>query len=157
MKIFVIYDSVFGNTEKIAQAIGAALSNKNDVVVKCVKETKSEDLPGLDLLLVGSPTRGFRPMEGMAAFLKNLPAATLQGVKAVPFDTRIPIDTIRPAIFRSIVKKGGYAAPVMAKVLDAKGAHLIAEPEGFFVKKSEGPLADGELERAVEWAKALVK
>ncbi|MGV8026976.1 MAG: flavodoxin family protein [Anaerolineaceae bacterium] len=157
MKIFVIYDSVFGNTEKIAQAIGAAVGAKKDAMVKRVTEVSSEDLQGLDLLLVGSPTRGFRPTEGMAAFLKNLPATVLLGVKAATFDTRIPIDTIRPAIFRSIVKKGGYAAPVIAKVLEAKGAHLIAEPEGFFVKKSEGPLVDGELERAVEWANGIEK
>lgn len=157
MKILVIYDSVFGNTEKIAQAIGTAVSTKKDVVVKRVAEINSEDLQGLDLLLIGSPTRGFRPTEGITAFLKNLSATTLQGVKAVTFDTRIPIDSIKPAIFRFIVKKGGYAAPVIAKELEARGANLITEPEGFFVKESEGPLVDGELERAVEWANGIGK
>lgn len=157
MKTLVIYDSVFGNTEKIAQAIGSAVGTKKDVLVKRVTEVSSEDLQGLDLLLVGSPTRGFRPTEAMSAFLKNLPATALLGVKAATFDTRIPIDTIKPAIFRSIVKKGGYAAPVIAKELKAKGADLIAEPEGFLVKGSEGPLVDGELERAVEWADGIEK
>jgi hypothetical protein len=38
-----------------------------------------------------------------------------------------------------------------------KGGELVFPPEGFLVKKSEGPLKDGELERAAEWAKGLVK
>jgi flavodoxin len=157
MKILVIYDSVFGNTEKIAQAIGTAVSTKKDAVVKRVAEVNSEDLQGLDLLLVGSPTRGFRPTEAIAAFLKNLSVGAVQNVKAAVFDTRIPIDSIKPAIFRSIVKKGGYAAPVMAKELEKKGATVITEPEGFFVKGSEGPLLEGELERAAAWAEAFLK
>ncbi len=155
MKTFVIYDSVFGNTEKIAQVIGTTLGPNKEVLIKRVTEVSNEDLQGLDLLLVGSPTRGFRPTEAMIAFLKNLPAAALQGIRIATFDTRIPIDSIKPAIFRSIVKKGGYAAPVIAKELEAKGANRIAEPEGFLVERSEGPLVEGELERAAAWAETL--
>jgi len=157
MKKLVIYDSVFGNTEKIAQAMGAAAGTKNEVIIKRVTEIMSEDLQNLDLLLIGSPTRGFRPTEAIAAFLKNLSVGAVQNVKAAVFDTRIPIDSIKPAIFRSIVKKGGYAAPVMAKELEKKGATVITEPEGFFVKGSEGPLLEGELERAAAWAEAFLK
>ncbi len=157
MKTLVIFDSVFGNTEKIAQAIGSAVGAEKDVMVKRVTEASSEDLQGLDLLLVGSPTRGFRPTEAIAAFLKNIPANALNGVKAAAFDTRIPTDTIKSPVFRFIVKKGGYAAPVIAKGLEGKGASLIVEPGGFFVKESEGPLVEGELERAAAWVKSLKK
>lgn len=155
MKTFVIYDSVFGNTEKIAQVIGTTLGPNKEVLIKRVTEVNNEDLQGLDLLLVGSPTRGFRPTEAMIAFSKNLPAEALQGIRIATFDTRIPIDSIKPAIFRSIVKKGGYAAPVIAKELEAKGANRIAESEGFLVEGSEGPLVEGELERAAAWAETL--
>ncbi len=106
MKVLVIFDSVFGNTEKIAQAIGEAFGSKNEVSVVRVGKVSIEQLKGLDLLLVGSPTRGFRPTEAIAAFLKNIPANALNGVKAAAFDTRIPTDTIKSPVFRFIVKKG---------------------------------------------------
>ena len=155
MKILVIYDSVFGNTEKIAQSIGVALDTKKDVRVVRVTDATIEQLTGVNLLLVGSPTRGFRPTEGISTYLKNLPKDILKGVRAAAFDTRIPLETIKASVFRFIVSKGGYAAPAITKKLLAKGAEIIAEPEGFFVKESEGPLVEGELERAAAWAKGL--
>jgi hypothetical protein len=45
----------------------------------------------------------------------------------------------------------------MASKLLEKGVSLLAEPESFFVKGTEGPLRDGELERASKWARTLVK
>ena len=155
MKILVIYDSIFGNTEKIAQAIGNALGAKKDVQVVKVSTAINENLKGLDLLFVGSPTRGFRPTEGISTFIKNIPEGGLNGIKTVAFDTRIPLETIKSKVFRFIVLKGGYAGPAIAKRLVARGAKIISEPEGFFVKDSEGPLVEGELERAATWAKAL--
>jgi hypothetical protein len=49
----------------------------------------------------------------------------------------------------------GYAADPIAKGLVKKGAELKGTAEGFFVNASEGPLRDGELERAAAWAKEL--
>ncbi len=69
MKALVIYDSVFGNTEKIALAVGEAAGAQ---VVK-VGALQDGALAGVELLLVGSPTRGFRPTEGIQKFLKGLP------------------------------------------------------------------------------------
>ena len=45
----------------------------------------------------------------------------------------------------------------MAGKLREKGVSLLAEPESYFVKGTEGPLRDGELERASKWARTLVK
>ena len=47
--------------------------------------------------------------------------------------------------------------PPIADKLEKKGGSLIIPPEGFFVKDSEGPLKDGEIERAVDWAKLIIK
>lgn len=155
MKILVIYDSVFGNTEKVAQAIGTALSAAGEVEVVRVGNARLEQLAGLGLLLIGSPTRGFRPTEGIAAFLKSLPANALGSVKVGAFDTRIDVKTIKNPFFRWIVSRGGYAAPKMATQLQSSGGELAAPPEGFIVDASEGPLRGGELERAAEWAAKL--
>jgi flavodoxin I len=48
MKTLIIYDSAFGNTEKIAQAIGGATGPKPDVAVVRITEAKLEQLKGLD-------------------------------------------------------------------------------------------------------------
>ena len=48
-----------------------------------------------------------------------------------------------------------YAAERIAKDLVKKGGRLVAEPEGFIVENKEGPLKQGELERASKWAKEM--
>jgi len=55
------------------------------------------------------------------------------------------------------VKLFGYASKPIAYKLEKKGGTLIISPEGFFVKESEGPLKDGDLERAVDWTKLITK
>ena len=67
MKALVIYDSVFGNTEKIARAVGEAAGAQ---VVK-VGALQDGALAGVDLLLVGSPTRGFRADRTHSKILKG--------------------------------------------------------------------------------------
>ncbi len=146
----VIYDSVFGNTAKVAEAIGTALGPKT--VVKKVDQVQKNDLEGVNVLFVGSPTRAFRPTEGITAFLKNLSPSSLEGVRAAAFDTRIELEDIHPKFFRFIIKLGGYADKIIARRLKKAGADLALEPAGFAVMESEGPLKDGELERAAEWA-----
>lgn len=157
MKSLVIYDSVFGNTEKVAQAVANVLGTSKEVGLEKVTEANPDQLKGLDLLVVASPTRGFRPTEDITNFLKSIPNNALAGVKVAAFDTRINLETIKSSVFRFIVKKGGYANKAIAKLLQAKGGLLVEPMEGFFVKDSEGPLDEGELERAAEWAKKILQ
>jgi flavodoxin I len=63
--------------------------------------------------------------------------------------------TPKPCAF--IVDKGGYAASTIAKALKKKGGQLAAPGEGFYVTGEQGPLKDGELERAADWAGRLTK
>jgi len=153
MKALIVYDSYFGNTEKIAQAMGNALGLQ-DRVVK-ISNFKAEQLKGIELLIVGSPTRGFRPSEGIQAFLKNIPADGLRNVKVAGFDTRIKPGDIKQAVLRFMVSRMGYAAKPISDRLVKKGGSLAAAPEGFCVKASEGPLYEGEIERAAAWVKSI--
>ncbi len=161
MKSLVIYDSVFGNTEKIAQAIADAIGSElgpgDDVEILRPGEVNVEQLKGVHLLIVGSPTRGFRPTEDLAGWLKQIPAGGLKGVKVAVFDTRFKVDEIESKLTRFVVKTGGYAAPRMAKELEKQGGKLIVPVEGFIVKDTEGPLKEGEPERAAEWAANIVR
>jgi len=153
-KALVVYDSYFGNTERIARAIGDALGRAGDVEVLRVGDVRPERLTGLKLLIVGSPTRAFRPTEAIKNFLKSIPRDGLKGVEVAAFDTRITEEEIESAVFilRIMVNIFGYAAKPIADKLEKKGGRLIAAPEGFFVHGTEGPLIEGELERAAEWA-----
>ena len=157
MKALVIYDSVFGNTEKIARAIADGLGSGADVEVLQAEQASPDLLHGVDLLVVGSPTRGFRPTEALAGLLKRIPAKALQGMKVAAFDTRFKADEIDSVGVRFIVKTGGYAAKRIADQLKRAGGSLIVPPEGFYVEDTEGPLKPGELERATSWAKAFLK
>ena len=153
MKTLIVYDSIFGNTEKIALAISNSLSSKGNVETCRVSAIKLEQLIGLDLLIVGSPTRAFRPTKAITNFLKKISSNGLKGVKVAAFDTRISPTDVNSRFLNILVKLFGYAAKPIADKLERKGGELIISPEGFFVKGTEGPLKDGELERAMDWAK----
>ena len=157
MKVLIVYDSVFGNTEQIAQAIGNSLGSKENVEILRVSDMKPEQLIGLELLIVGSPTRVFKPTKAIMNFLNKIPLNVLKGVKVAAFDTRISTADVNSRLLNILVKLFGYAAKPIAYKLEKKGGSLIIPPEGFFVKDSEGPLKDGELERAADWAKSIMK
>lgn len=155
MKALILFDSYFGNTEKIARSIAASLADKAEVEVLRVSETKAEQLLGIQLLVVGSPTRGFRPSEATQAFLNSLPKDSLKGINAAAFDTRIDPAGVTSKMLKFLVKSFGYADKTMVSELQKKGASLVSIGQGFIVINSEGPLKDGELERAAEWGKTL--
>ena len=156
MKTLIVYDSYFSNTEQVANAIGDSLRSKGEVVISKVNDIKVEELDGVELLIVGSPTRAFRPTNPIVTFLLEISDNSLKGVKVAAFDTRICVGDVKSRVLTILVKLLGYAAKPIAKKLKKKGGELIIPPEGFFVKGTEGPLKDGELERAANWAKQII-
>ena len=156
MKALVVYDSFFGNTEKIAQAIGGALRSEADVEILRVGDTKPEHLAGLDVLLVGSPTHGGRPTSAMRAWLTALARDSLKDVKTAGFDTRGHLSEVNSRILKGFVGMIGYAAERIARQLAKLGGSQAAPPAGFLVMDREGPLKEGELERAAAWARQVL-
>ncbi len=145
MRTLIVYDSLHGNTEKIARAIGSAIPG--EVEVRRVGEVSPAELTPFDVLLVGSPTQGGKATPAIRDFIAGIPASALKGASVAAFDTRIPSKWV--GIF-------GYAAGRIADALKKRGVTLVAPPEGFIVKGTEGPLKDGEIERAGTWAKGLI-
>lgn len=146
MQTVVIYDSKFGNTEKIAQAIGRGLSAFADVRVMSTGEVTLAGQP--DLLLLGGPTQKRGASPGLRQFMDALPDA-LRGVPAAVFDTR----------YRGAHWLMGSAAEKAAEAIQEAGGELVAEPEGFFIGR-KGPmerqtLEAGEIERAEQWAASV--
>jgi flavodoxin I len=156
MKSLVVYDSRYGNTEKIALTIGGALGSPEDILVVRVGEVKPDLLEGINLLVIGSPTQQFRPTAAIKSFLDNLPKNGLKGIQVAAFDTRLTLNEIEktpPLAF--FVKIFGYAGGRIAAKLKEKGGQLLLPGEGFYVAGTEGPLLDGEEQRAEAWARKL--
>lgn len=155
MEVLVVYDSVFGNTERVAHAVGEALDRSGDVKVLRVSEVSPEQVTRYDILIVGSPTRVFQPTGVTKKLLKNIPAGSLKGVRVATFDTRLSMEDTDSALLVFLVRLFGYAAEPMANRLKKKGGDLAVPPEGFIVEGTEGPLREGELERAADWAREI--
>ena len=153
MNVTIVYDSVFGNTATIAKELAGALGTEHAVRLLPVAEAKELAPDGIDLLIVGSPTRGFRPTPAIDEFAASLLSG--QGHKAAVFDTRLDPDEIHPAPLRWVINAGGYAAQRVAQDLERNG-FAVTGNAGFLVTGTEGPLKDGEAARAAEWARSLL-
>jgi flavodoxin len=144
MAALVIYESMYGNTARIAEAIGAALGEQFDVELKSLPEI--DQIPdGIDVLVVGGPTYGHTVEAAMKTFLDGLPTGSLEGVEAAAFDTRIDW----PKFLSGAASRG------IADRLGKKGAHIAIDPESFRVEDKDGPLVAGEVERAMTWGRQL--
>ena len=120
-----------------------------------VGDVPGEFWTGLDALIVGSPTRAFSPTPATKKLLSGIPRQGLQGVKVAAFDTRADVEKA-PGILKVLVKLFGYAAEPLAAKLRKAGGQEALPPAGLFVEDSEGPMREGDLERAGEWAKGIL-
>jgi len=141
MKTLVIYDSNFGNTKIIAEELARNIVGVSKAV--SVGQFKDSDLDNLDLLIVGSPINGWRPTESILKMLNSIKGKIQKGLMFTTFDTRIK------------VFYHGDAKDKLANMLKASGAKLMSESQAFYVIGKDGPLVDGELERAANWAKSI--
>jgi hypothetical protein len=153
MNAIVIYESVFGNTRAIAEAIAEGLG----APAMTTDEAPAEAFRA-DLLVVGGPThmhgmattRSLRASAGTATsrgpalreWLAGLPLTS--GTQAAAFDTR----------FGKGVWLTGAASRGIGKRLQRRG-YAVVSTASFVVAESEGPLVDGELERARRWGADL--
>jgi flavodoxin len=158
MLTLVIYDSSFGNTARVARAIGRGAKTAGDALVMSVTEAGRIEQAGRqpDLLFVGGPTHRHRMSAGLGGFLEAIPRGSLRGIPAATFDTR----------YRMSAFLTGSAATAAAGRLRREGCRLVARPESFFMQKDAPPdgekrrhalegLEPGELERAEEWGRVV--
>ena len=146
MDALVLYDSQYGDTRRIAQAIADKLAEFGEARAVRLDPRQALELQGVDVFIVGCPTQGWRPTPATQSFLEEVSFEELRSLAVACFDTR----------FRLPRFMTGSAANVMAGKLREKGSSLLVAPESFFVKGTEGPLRDGELERASTWARQIV-
>lgn len=156
MNILIIQDSFFGNTKKISQVMADHINQNHTVKMINVKDSNKTHLKDYDLLIIGSPTRAFQPTKPLVSYIKTLPNDELENTKVAIFDTRMDVDAVENKLLTFLVKFLGYATDTMVKLFRKKKASLIGQPEGFIVLESEGPLKEGEEDRARIWVDSLV-
>lgn len=145
MKSLVVFDSQYGNTEKVARQIEKTLGAFGETRAVRVSEVTPTILERIDLLVVGSPTQAWNSTSAMKDFFGHLNPPLTNHIFAAAFDTRFD----KPRLIT------GSAAYTMAKELKRRGATMLLKPESFLVTSAEGPLVEGELEHAARWARAL--
>jgi hypothetical protein len=168
MRAVIVYESMYGNTRAVAEAIGEGMRTIHDVVVVPVGKAGPEVLDGAQILVAGGPTHVHgmsRPRSrDAAAEMARKPGSTVVleegatgpgirewlrsldhlNVLAASFDTRAH----GPAALT------GRASKAINRELSRHDVHLCAEPESFIVTK-ENALEAGEAGRARRWGEQL--
>lgn len=168
MTVVVVYESMYGNTHRIAEAIGHGLAEAGVLAeVVSVEAARERELGPEDVLVVGAPTHvhGLSRAATRQAAVQDAPGRALEvdpsaqgqgvrewlealdthGGRAAAFDTRAK----GPAVLT------GRASQKIAKALHQHGFDLVAEPESFLVS-SDNRLLPEEEARARQWGADLV-
>ena len=165
MKVVVVYESMFGNTKTIAEAIAEGLGEAGEVAVGTVDDLPPEVVGAAGLLVVGGPTHahGMARADARRTVAKDASYAeygpVLAGQESLRgWLERLPTGQAMAAAFDTRFAKPrwltGSAATKIAQRLGRKGYQLVGT-ESFFVQGPGGPLADGERDRAAAWGRAL--
>jgi hypothetical protein len=164
MKALVVYESMFGNTEKVAQAIVAGISESMDVDAAAAASAPSTVPPDVSLLVIGGPTHAFSMSRrstredaikqgatasacvGLREWLAELPARA--GTATVTtFDTRVNGARHMP----------GSAAKSAARSAGQHGFARVERGESFYVDGTAGPMLAGEVARATDWGRQIAR
>lgn len=139
-KAVIVYDSNFGNTERIARALARGLEEEG-AEVDCLRtdEVDVERLAGYDFIAVGGPTHILRTSHPMKAFLQRLRTVDLSGLKGFSFDTR---NESRMNGRRWLLLENS-AARVIEGVLKGRRVEIVRPRRSALVEGREGPLHDG--------------
>jgi hypothetical protein len=168
MRAVIVYESMYGNTRRIAESIADGLGTTMSVSVIGVSEADPRTLADADLVVVGGPTHlhgmsrastrksAVNAAKSPAHLLDVEPGAMGAGlrdwfgslgdysVKAAAFDTRLD----GPAALTGRASKG------VAHQLREHGFDLIAEPASFIVTRRD-ELEPDERARARDWGVTL--
>jgi hypothetical protein len=178
MKVTIVYESIFGNTHEVAQAISDGIRETDpgaDAQCVAVGDASAAEPESTDLLVVGGPTH----MRGMTSeFSRKMGISTKEKAEAKGEPTHeLDPDAEGPGLrdwFDALPKievgkkaaafdtrlgspLAGGAAKGIARRLHRHGYDLLTDPEGFVVDDAYGPLQDGEIERATQWGAQLVQ
>jgi hypothetical protein len=168
MQVLVVYESMYGNTHTIAEAVGRGCGDGNEVQVVPVADATPELVHDADMVFVGGPTHMHGESWSMtragarsAAAKEDLeldPDAEGPGLRTW-FHGLDRVDGVRAAAFDTRVDANptftGRASKGIARKQRHHGFDVIAEPESFLVT-GDNTLIDGEDQRAEAWARSVL-
>ncbi len=148
MKVFVIYDSKYGNTKLVAMKIVEGLNQAGgfDVAVEYVKDVDSQKLVGYDVLVIGAPNHMGRPSWTMRKFVDSLSNNRLDAKWVAVFDTYFQRDRYFQKAMKKLERQINERLP--SSVLIMPGLSVR-------VKGVNGPVVDGELAKAIEFGQRI--
>lgn len=160
MKALVVYESLWGNTARIAGAIAEGIGREARALSTAA--ATGDEVADADLIVAGAPVFGFKlSSEKMRQSIRANPgkapaAPDLSHPAMRAWLAELPPGHGRSAAFDTQVRGPfGSGAPEIAELLQAAGYTPLGEPVGFMLKGKYGPLRDGEVERAREWGAEL--
>jgi flavodoxin len=161
MKAVVVYESYWGNTKQIAEAIAEGIGP--DTPVLATDEATPEAIEGADLIVAGAPIHGFSlPRESARKQItddKKAPfAADVSHPTMREWLTTLPAGSGRGAGFDTRASwSPGSSAKKIRRALEKAGLEPVAEDGEFVIEGTYGPMKDGEVQRAREWGARLAQ
>jgi hypothetical protein len=168
MRALLVYESMYGNTHAVADAISQGLAGQGvEVTLEPASSGYNGKAGGVDLLIVGGPThaRGMtRPNTRRSAIdTAHMRSGLTIDLSAEGPGVREWLDSmsrleVAAAAFDTRIDAPPFLTGRAAKSIDARlralGCRRAAQPESFLVT-IKNHLVDGELDRAREWGSML--
>ncbi len=146
MNTLIVYGTRFGNTQRIAEAIGDGLKAAGPVEVLHIDAATPAHVRQADFVVVGGPTEAHSTTPELKSWITGL-SFVLDGKAVAAYDTRLDMARILT----------GSAAAGIASRLRRAGARVVASDGSFLVKGKPAELLAGELARAAEWGRTLAR
>jgi flavodoxin len=148
MNALVVYHSQFGNTRQVAEIIARVFDGAGVARTLSADRLTAAELEGVDLVVMGTPTHKMNLPEAVRPVFERLPRRSLRGTPVAAFDTSYEMSAFLARF---------TAAKRVDKKLRKLGGKRLVPPQTFHVEHHhEGPLLDGEIERARRWAESIV-
>jgi flavodoxin len=147
MNALIVYFSQFGNTKRVAETIAEELEREASVQVIHFDELTTSALGNVDLVIMGTPTHNMNFPKSVKPMFERLPRRILPKTPIAAFDTSYKMSKFLSRF---------TAAKKLIRKLHKLGGKRIVPPESFHVMEREGPLYEGELERAREWTRLIL-
>ena len=170
MKTVIIYESLYGNTRRVAEELVRVARAEGDVDMVAAEEAGPDVADGADLVLVGGPTH-IHGLSWKATRQGGASDAAVDGERAPGIDAAGPglrdwfhrvgrVDGIASAAFDTRFDGPecltGRASLGISRRLRHHGFTEVAAPKSFVVDK-ENTLLDGEIARAHQWALSVLE
>ena len=162
MNALVVYESLWGNTRAVAEAVAAGLGN--GAAVASTASAATERVSQVDLLVAGAPILAFHlPTDPVRHSIESNPRDAAHHPDLSHPSMKAWLETVPAgprfgASYETRLKRTlGSSAKSIAQSLESRGYRMLARPERFIVTGRYGPLLDGELEHARAWGEELAR